>query len=422
VATVRQAVIFCGGLGTRLKPYTDHLPKPMVPIDDRPFLEYLLGQLAAQGIEEFVLMTGYLGDRIQDYFGDGKKWNWKIIYSAGPIEWDTGRRIWEARDFLDPQFVLLYSDNFTLFSLESLLRFSAEMRTPISLLLALKSNGNIRVSNNGGEIEAYDKTRAQPNLNYVEIGYMIIQRDLVFDELEQLPNFPDISFSDLLNQMVLHRKVSGLVMRGGYQSISDPPRYRLMQEYLRPKRIVLIDRDGVINQKAKPSHYITCWKDFKWIADTIVALKKLSLRGFQFIVITNQAGIDRGLITPEDLDEIHRNLISELAKEGITVLDVLVCPHHWDDHCECRKPSAGMFFDAAKKYHLRLDRCIYIGDDPRDVQAAKNAGCGSIYLSEKSEELNSDHLPSPFIWANKLSAVTDKIGQIYSGWEMPDVY
>ena len=66
-----QAVVFCGGLGSRLRPLTDNLPKPMAPILDKPFLEYLLQQLAAQGIKRFVLLVGYLSEIIQDYFGMG---------------------------------------------------------------------------------------------------------------------------------------------------------------------------------------------------------------------------------------------------------------------------------------------------------------------------------------------------------------
>jgi mannose-1-phosphate guanylyltransferase len=66
-----QAVIFCGGLGTRLRPITNSLPKPMVPISDKPFLEHLLLQLSSQGIKRFILLTGYMGELIHKYFGDG---------------------------------------------------------------------------------------------------------------------------------------------------------------------------------------------------------------------------------------------------------------------------------------------------------------------------------------------------------------
>ena len=74
--TVSQAVILCGGRGERLRPLTDEMPKPMVLVNGRPFLQYLLEQLAENGINRFVLLTGYLGEKIVEYFGDGSSWGW----------------------------------------------------------------------------------------------------------------------------------------------------------------------------------------------------------------------------------------------------------------------------------------------------------------------------------------------------------
>ena len=99
-----QAVILCGGLGTRLQPYVNNIPKPMIDCNGKPFLWYLLQQLYEQGIDEFILLTGYLAEKIEDYFNDGSSWGWKIHYSKGPIEWETGKRIWEARTKLDDSY------------------------------------------------------------------------------------------------------------------------------------------------------------------------------------------------------------------------------------------------------------------------------------------------------------------------------
>ena len=122
MSTPSQAVVLCGGLGTRLRPHTDSLPKPMIPCNGKPFLEYLLTQLTEQGISQFCLLTGYLGERIQEYFGNGQRFGWKITYSHGPVEWDTGRRIWEAQSELEECFLLLYSDNFVPFPIKKVLK------------------------------------------------------------------------------------------------------------------------------------------------------------------------------------------------------------------------------------------------------------------------------------------------------------
>ena len=95
---IKQAVILCGGLGTRLRPITNSIPKPMVEINNIPFLWYLLDKISENGIKRFLILTGYLGDKIQTYFGDGKDFNWTINYSHGPYDWNTGRRLWEAKD------------------------------------------------------------------------------------------------------------------------------------------------------------------------------------------------------------------------------------------------------------------------------------------------------------------------------------
>ena len=134
----KQAVILCGGLGSRLYPITKTLPKPMVPVMGKPFLEYLLLQLEEQGINRFILLTGYLGNIIKEYFGDGSKWGWVIEYSHGPVYWDTGRRLWEVRSRLDNRFLLMYSDIIIQFNLKKLMRLYEQKDIAVGLILAPK--------------------------------------------------------------------------------------------------------------------------------------------------------------------------------------------------------------------------------------------------------------------------------------------
>jgi len=414
--TTKQAVILCGGLGTRLRPLTDNLPKPMVPVNGKPFLHHLLDQLSGQGITRFVLLTGYLGEMVNEYFGDGSRWGWSVRYSHGPAEWDTARRIWEAKEFFDPRFLLLYSDNFVQFNLKRLEALHLKENTPISLLLSPKRRGNIRVSS-AGRIEAYDKTRSGEGLDYVEVGYMLIERDRVLDDFPLHQAFPNFNFSTLLQKFAGMSKIAGLVVLDPYHSISDPDRLGLMCEYLKPKGILLIDRDGTINKKAPQGQYITNWSRFEWIPETRQAMNSLAKSGFQFIMITNQAGIARNMITPNDLEEIHRNMTKELADDGVTVLKVYVSPHHWEENSFMRKPSPGMFFQAARDFNLRMDRCLYIGDDERDCIAAANAGCGMLYLSNNEISSALNETPVPYFRAASLEGCVDLIEKVYRDWK-----
>jgi len=379
-----QAVILCGGLGTRLRPYTDHLPKPMIPCNGKPFLEYLLEQLAEKGIRRFLLLTGYLGEQIQQYFGNGTQQGWEIDYSHGPAEWDTGRRLWEAQDQMDARYLLLYSDNFVPFPLEKILLQHERHGLPLTFMVSPKNPGNL-VLDEEGIVQRYDNQRGEDR-PYVEIGYMVVERDRV---LTWLPK-PDCSFSEALRDMGSQQQISAWVQLDAYHSISDPDRWKAAERYLQPKKILLLDRDGVINEKAAKGEYVNCWEEFRWIERTRDSLRQLSKMGFRFIVISNQAGIARGMTSPEEVERIHRKMVETLAAEGIEILQVYVCPHHWEDNCVCRKPKPGMLFQASRDHLFRLDRTVFVGDDPRDLEAAEQAGCRGV-LWEDSPKLIDWH-------------------------------
>ncbi|MCW8899145.1 MAG: HAD-IIIA family hydrolase [Gammaproteobacteria bacterium] len=400
----KQAVILCGGMGTRLMPYTTEIPKPMILCNGKPFLWYLLSQLAEQGVERFILLTGYLGEKIKNHFGDGRQWGWNIEYSQGPVDWDTGKRIWEAKDKFDDRFLLLYSDNYVPFSLEKILKVHEKNKCSLTFMVSLKSPGNIALGDNGIVLK-YDNIRGDDALNYVEIGYMIVEKEETFKYFET----PECSFSSILRKMADSKQISAWVQKDAYHSISDPERWRKTEEYLSFKKIILIDRDGVINVKAPQGEYICKWEEFEWIEDTVQSMLHLAKHGFTFIIISNQAGIARGMVCEKKIEEMHELMISKLADNGIEILDIYVCPHHWNDDCECRKPKAGLFYKIAKDYLLQMDRTLYIGDDVRDCEAAYNAGCGAVLIASNEEYVSIKNKP---IWSVNVRNVSDAIQDI----------
>ena len=384
VTQPKQAVILCGGLGARMKPYTDNTPKPMISCNGKPFLWYLLQQLHDQGVSRFVLLTGYLAEEVSSYFGDGGSWGLDIQYSEGPVDWDTGKRVWEAREKLDDLFLLLYSDNFVPFPLDKVYALHKHNQKPLTFMVASKTPGNISLDK-FGIVQQYDNKRFGLGLNYVEIGYMIVEKNQALSFFDT----PECSFSSILQKMAAKHQISAWVQHDSYHSISDPNRWQKAQEYLKPKKIILIDRDGVINKKASRGEYISKWEDFIWIKETRIAMKLMANEGFKFIIISNQAGIARGVISFTELEKIHNNMKNELQNDDIEILDIYICPHHWNEECLCRKPKPGMLLQASKDHLFRLDKTLYIGDDSRDVEAALNAGTDYILISEEKTNIDN---------------------------------
>ena len=411
----RQAAVLCGGRGTRLRPHTDTTPKPMVEVANRPFLEHLLRQLAEQGIVRFVLMTGYLGEQIHEYFGTGSRWGWDIRYSYGPADWDTGRRVVEAAGLLDASFFLLYSDNFASVDVGVLAERHRTTGRSLTLTLRSKTGGNVRYSPHT-DVTAYDPTRSAPGLDHVEIGYMLVERDPILRMLEAVDGYPDVAFSDVLRAAAAVGELGGLETGGAYCSVSDPCRLELTRDYFSTKKILLLDRDGTISRQLAQGQYVATWEQFEFVPETVKAMRQLASDGFKFIVITNQAGIALGVVEEAEVDRIHENMTAELGRRGIPVLGVYMSPDHWDSGSKMRKPAPGMFHLASDEHRFRLDQVLYVGDDLRDCQAAAAAGCGMVLLAEETEIGDLPVTRHHQTVHRSLMEAVEVIRSYYDGW------
>ena len=123
-------------------------------------------------------------------------------------------------------------------------------------------------------------------------------------------------------------------------------------------------------------------------------MSSLAKSGFSFVIITNQAGIARGKYSVEDVEKLHGYMKQKLAEHEITITDIYMCPHYWDEDCLCRKPAPGMFYHYEKAHAQDVSKMIYVGDDPRDMQAAANAGTASIFIGEYESGVMGDQLPT----------------------------
>ena len=139
-------------------------------------------------------------------------------------------------------------------------------------------------------------------------------------------------------------------------------------------KTVFLDRDGVINQNPPNKGYVKKWEEFAFISNSLKAIRELTEDGYRIIVITNQAGIGRGLYSEDDLADIHSRMIAEIEKTGGSIDAVYYCPHHPDAGCECRKPKPGMLLRAAQEHDIELSNAYFIGDVPTDIEAGQRAG------------------------------------------------
>ena len=132
---------------------------------------------------------------------------------------------------------------------------------------------------------------------------------------------------------------------------------------------LFLDRDGVINKKIE-GDYVRRWEQFEFLPNVIEALKILKNFFGKIIIVTNQRGIGRGLMTVEDLEVIHANMISIFEKHNIKIDKIYYCPHDYEKEvCNCRKPNIGMALQAKKDFpQISFEKSIMIGDSISDVE------------------------------------------------------
>lgn len=156
-------------------------------------------------------------------------------------------------------------------------------------------------------------------------------------------------------------------------------------------KIIFIDRDGVINQDPMAAdtgkEYITDWPEFHFLPGVLEALKRLTRDGYKIVIVSNQAGVGKGIYSKEKLDGITKNMLGEIAAAGGKIHSVQYCVHTKEDNCDCRKPNTSLFRKAIEGLKVDFSRTYFIGDAKRDIEAGKKIGCRTILvLSGKTKD------------------------------------
>ena len=145
-------------------------------------------------------------------------------------------------------------------------------------------------------------------------------------------------------------------------------------------KFIFLDRDGVLNKKPKEGRYLSRVEDIEWKEGSLEGLAILNKKKYKTIVVTNQAGIGKGLVSKETVNDIHLNMSNKAKSFGGSLDYIYICPHRPEDGCSCRKPSVGLFLKAQKDLNLDFSNMYFIGDQDTDKEAANKLKINYINL------------------------------------------
>ncbi len=226
-----KAVILAGGLGTRLQPYTTFMPKPMLPLGEKPLLEHLIDWNRKNGIKSIVLCVSYLRKTIEDYFENGKRFGVEIEYANANRPLATAGQLKTAEKFIDDTFVCIYGDSIFDFNLKQMITRHKQKKSFVTMgLFEFKTNlpyGVIETSKNGKVLSWNEKPEINANIN---MGCYVMEPG-VFDFI---PKNKPYGMDDLVRKIMTKNKlVQSFITKKGFIDIGDKTSYRkAYQQYL----------------------------------------------------------------------------------------------------------------------------------------------------------------------------------------------
>ena len=416
-----------GGKGTRIASIKSDVPKPMIPIAGKPILEWQIDNLKACGLTDITLVVGYLGNVIQDFFGDGSKFGVKIDYFVEESPLGTAGALFKMN--LTEDILLMCGDVILDVDFNRFIEFHHKNHAWASLMahpnghpydssllvteilppqelggLPMDTHRVVRWMNKEDE-RLYYKNRVNAG---IEIISPVLLKETMKNYVPRHPENPDkIDLDrDVLKPNISSGRIFAYDTPEYIKDMGTPDRYYEVEEDIRSGKVkarnlknkqkaIFLDRDGTIN---KYVGFLTKPEQFELIPGVADAIKKINKSGYLAIVVTNQPVIARGDCTWEELQTIHDKMETELGKTGAFVDGIYICPHHPDKgfegerieykkECECRKPKSGLIQNAAKDFHINLSDSFMIGDSENDLIAGETGGCRCSY---KVNGLNCD--------------------------------
>lgn len=396
---VTESIILAGGYGIRLRSAVPDLPKVMAPVAGRPFLSHVIDTLRMQGISRFIFSLGYKAEIIEQYLKERyPTLDYAIVIEDEPL--GTGGGIRLAMQKVKDENVLIVNGD-TLFKVDVAALAEKHDQHNAECTLALKPMkefdryGVVQTSDDGRILSFQEKKFYAEGL--INGGAYLLNKDRFFKR-----SFP-LRFSferDYLESFCNEGVFFSSVQEGYFIDIGIPTDFEKAQQDLAPAVLdikavdktwtLFIDRDGVINEE-KVGEYVLHWEQFIFSKGVLHSFKKLSDVFGKLIVVTNQRGVGKGLMTKEALDTIHHEMQREVGIAGGHVEKIYFCTEV-DATAFYRKPNPGMALLAKHDFpDIDFSKSIMVGNKPSDMRFGRAAGMFTVFLTTTNPDQPFPH-------------------------------
>jgi D,D-heptose 1,7-bisphosphate phosphatase len=377
-----DVVILAGGKGSRIKKYLNLLPKPMIPINGRNFLSYLIQRLCIYNVRKIYILCGYRADPII------KKYHNKIINFVPIVcvkekkPMGTGGCLHKIFKKVSKEFILINGDTF--------------IDVDYSIIINKKINENqsamvVKKINKDLKSEKLNKLNVKNSYisiakkgKYFNAGTYKLNKKII----KIIPKKFCSLENEIIKNQIENKQVIPIMHKGVFLDIGSPESLRKSHNLLSKKLkkyAVFLDRDGTINEDYQ---YVYKKKDFHFKKGVIRGLQYLTKKNYYIFIVTNQAGIAKNKFTLEDLTRLHTWLKQYFLNKKIIIHDVEYCPFHknaknikYKKNSLLRKPGNLMIENLKKKWDINLIKSFFIGDKYTDELAARKSSLKFFYAN-----------------------------------------